>query len=77
MYLVLEIQKVSDSSVTVVTPIYSNTDFHQAESEFHRLCSIASVSTIQRHSILFIKDDGYRIDGKTWDYPPKDESNEP
>lgn len=76
MYLVIEIQKLSDSNVTVVTPIYSNSDIHQAESEFHRLCSIAAVSQIPRHSILFIKDDGYRIDSNTWTYPPEDEDNE-
>lgn len=77
MYLVIEIQKLSDSSVTVVTPIYSNSDIHQAESEFHRLCSIAAISKIPRHSILFIQDDGYRIDSNTWTYPYDDGSNEP
>ena len=77
MYLVIEIQKLSDSSVTVVTPIYSNSDIHQAESEFYRLCSIAAVSQIPRHSILFIKDDGYNIDNRSWTYPYDDESNEP
>jgi hypothetical protein len=76
MYLVLEIQKLSDSNVAVVTPIYSNSDIHQAESEFYRLCSIAAVSQIPRHSILFIKDDGYTIDSKTWAYPYDDGSDE-
>lgn len=59
MYIVIEIQKMSESSVAIPTPIYTNANQDQAESEFHRLCSIAAVSTVQQHTIMMISDVGF------------------
>lgn len=58
MYIVLEIQKFSESSIAVPTPIYTNEDANQAESEFHRLCSIAAISSVPYHSVMLIEDTG-------------------
>ncbi len=59
MYLVIELQKLGESSLSVPTPIYSSMEMPQAESEFHRLCSIAAVSEIPRHTIMLINDEGF------------------
>lgn len=58
MYIVLEIQKMSESSVAIPTPIYSNADKNQAESEFHRLSSLAAVSNVPVHSVMILSDEG-------------------
>lgn len=72
MFLVIEIQKLSENSATVVTPIYTTGDKRAAESEFYRLCSIASVSNVLRHTVIFIEDNGYLHDCKSWDHPPEE-----
>lgn len=58
MFIIIEIQKFSEDSVAIPTPIYANANENQAESEFHRLCSLAAISSVPQHSILMIYDDG-------------------
>ena len=67
-YLVIEIQKAADGSVAIA-PIIQRTDLLEAESEFYRLCSVAAVSSIPQHTILFIEDNGYYHDCKSFDHP--------
>ena len=66
MYIVIEIQATSATQVAVVTPIYTSADRHQAESEFHRLCSVAAVSSVARHTIVLLDDEGYLIEVKSY-----------
>ena len=49
MYLVIEIQKFSDTQVSVVTPVITRENELEAESEYHRLLSIAAVSFFHMH----------------------------
>lgn len=59
MYLVFEIQKFSDTQVAVTTPIFSTDNLNQAESEFHRVCSFAAVSNLQKHTVILVSDEGF------------------
>ena len=67
MYLVIEIQQTGNT-VAIPTPIYSSSDERQAESEFHRLCSIAAVSKVPRHTVMFIETSGEKREVKTWEH---------
>ncbi len=69
MYAVFEIQKTSESSVAVVTPIFTSANEHQAESEFHRLCSYAAISSVLRHTIMMIREDGLPYRVESYDHP--------
>ena len=69
MFVVIEIQKFSDESVAVPTPIYSNIDQNQADSEFHRLCSLAAISSVPQHSVLMVRDDGAYRNSVTYSHP--------
>lgn len=68
MYIVIEIQKMSESSVAIPTPIYSNTNQDQSESEFHRLCSIAAVSNVPQHTVILLKDNGFVLKIETYEH---------
>ena len=61
MYIILEIQKFSETNVAVVQPVVTRSDPLEAESEFHRLASIAAVSEVPQHTVLFVDDAGNRI----------------
>ena len=67
MYLVIEIQRLSDTTVAI-TPVYSTAVWAQAESEFHRLCSIAAVSSVLKHTIVFMDDGGFTFDRKSYEH---------
>lgn len=59
MYIVIEIQKMSDTQAAVVTPFYTAENFYTAQSEFHRLCSIAAISSVPWHTVLIMGDGGF------------------
>lgn len=43
---------------TAIPPIISRTDPDEAESEFHRLCSIAAISSVPIHTIVMMDEYG-------------------
>ena len=67
-YIILEIQHFSDDSVAIPTPLYASGDWNQAESKFHQLCSVAAVSAVPKHTILFIEDNGTYHDSKCYEH---------
>lgn len=73
MYLIFEIQKLSSTSVAVPSPIFSTDNWNQAESEFHRLCSIAAVSSVMRHTIIMVDDGGIVYKAENYDHPIQEE----
>lgn len=73
MYIIFEIQKFSDFQVSVVTPVITRENKLEAESEYHRLISIAAISTVPQHTVIFTRDDGYLFESKTY----KHDSNLP
>ena len=54
MKFVIEVQEFNDDSAAVVTPIISRKDYLEGESEYCRIRSIASTSSVPVHSVFFI-----------------------
>ena len=73
MYLVIEIQKFSDTQVSVVTPVITRENELEAESEYHRLLSIAAVSSVPQHTIIFSRDGGYLYEYKCYIHSQQEE----
>ena len=68
MFVVLEIQKLSESQVAIPTPIFTSSDWFEAESKFHYLCSIAAVSTVPVHIVMLIDCKGIINDMKVYEH---------
>lgn len=71
MYLVLELQKLSDTQVAV-PPVIQRENELEAESEYHRVLSVAAISSVPQHTVLFVRDDGYLYDYKSYVHPKED-----
>lgn len=56
MYILIEMQ--TSGSQTAIPPITTKTDWHEAEAEFHRLCSIAAVSSVPVHTVMMVDENG-------------------
>lgn len=56
MYLIMEIQKAADGTAAV-TPVIQREDWNEAKSEFHRVSSIACISSVPKHIVALMSDD--------------------
>lgn len=56
MYIFIEMQTSGEQ--TAIPPITTKTDWQEAESEFHRLCSVAAVSAVPIHTIMMLDEYG-------------------
>lgn len=56
MYVLIEMQKLGDT--VAIPPIATKADRNEAESEFHRLCSIAAVSSVPIHTVMMVDEYG-------------------
>lgn len=68
MKFILEIQEYSEDSAALVTPVITRKEWNEAESEFCRLRSIAAVSNVPIHTIVFMESNGYVYDYKTYEH---------
>ena len=71
-YIVLEIQRFSAEQIAIVTPIFTSSNRNAAESEWHRLCSIAAVSSVPRHTVILIDDMGIMYTMKSYEHEQED-----
>lgn len=56
MYIVLEIQKFDDSSVSTLVNSFINRN--EAESNYHTVLAAAAISTVYQHSAIMMEDNG-------------------
>lgn len=83
MYLVIEIQKLSDTNIA--TLVSDHSDRNEAESKFHAVLQYAAVSAVPIHSAVLLNEDGYLIMRETYTHPtpvvsefiPQEEEPEP
>ena len=68
-YIVFEIQRFGEDQLGIPTPIYSHSDRNHAESEFHRLCSVAAISSVYRHTIMLVDDMGTCYEVRSYEHP--------
>lgn len=66
MKFILEIQAFSEDNASLVTPVITRRDWNEAESEFCRLRSIAAVSSVPTHTIVFMDSNGFVYDSKCY-----------
>ena len=67
MYIILEMQ--TSKSGTALAPAATRDDWQQAESEFHRLCSLAAVSSVPLHTIVMLDERGERLAAQFYEHP--------
>ena len=74
MYIVLEIQKVDESSVGTLINSYENRN--EAESKYHTVLAAAAISTIPQHSAIMMEDNCVPIKFDGYDHPVLTNSEE-
>ncbi len=67
MYILIEMQKLNDTTVAI-PPIVTKTDWHEAEGEFHRLCSIAAVSSVPIHTVMLVDEYGMTLRSEHYEH---------
>lgn len=70
MYIVIELQKMSDTQV-IAPPVITRENWNEAESEYCRVRSIAAVSEVPRHTVIFTRDDGLLYEYKSYSHEPE------
>lgn len=77
MFIVLEIQKTSETEVANLVSTHTNRN--EAESKFHQVLSAAAISNIPKHSAVLLTDDGVCIKRESFvheEYPNSEETEE-
>ena len=57
MYTILEIQKFSDGTAAY-PPVVQKSTLNEGKSEFYRVASLAAISSVPKHIVILISDDG-------------------
>lgn len=66
-YSVIEIQVDSEGNVAF-TPIATFTNRNEAESRFHYVLSFAATSTLAKHAVMLISEDGRLLERKCYEH---------
>ena len=64
MYIVIEIQAGSGSAAVVPPQTFS--DRNAAESAMHQALSTAAVSSVEKHSVLMLDDEGHMLETRCY-----------
>ena len=59
MYVVIELQKMSDDQLANL--VTTHPTLQEAQSKFHQVLSYAAVSKIPLHSCVLLNEDGYSV----------------
>ena len=57
MYMIIEIQKQADGS-GAFPPVVQRADWNEALSAYHSICASAAISSVPKHIVLLLNDDG-------------------
>lgn len=66
MYVVVELQKMSDTQLAHL--VTSHETLQEAQSKFHQVLSYAAVSKIPLHSCVLLGEDGYNIKTESYSH---------
>ena len=66
-YTIIEQQTFQNGSTAVVTPIPVESDPKEAEAKFLEKCAAACRSTLPKHSVTLLSDDGKAVARKCFD----------
>ena len=65
LYIVIELQKNGDQMSNIVT---SHSTFTDAEYKFHTVAAAASISNVEKHTVVLLNDDGFPIERTTFEH---------
>lgn len=66
MYVLIEMQVLNGTPA--IPPISTWQDWQAAESEFHRLCSIAAVSSVPLHTVMMVDTNGNTLRAEHYEH---------
>ena len=72
MYIIIEIQ--AGSGAAAVVPPQTFADRNAAESAMHQALSFAAVSSIEKHSVLMLDDEGHMLETRCYYHEPEQSS---
>ena len=65
-YIVIELQKTGNAMSHIVT---THDTLADAQYKFYSVAALAAISTVERHSIILLSDDGFMIDKVVFEHP--------
>ena len=65
LYVVIELQKNGDQMGNLVT---SYTTLQAAQHKFHAVAAAAAISSVEKHSVVLLNDDGFPIERTTFEH---------
>lgn len=65
LYIVIELQKNGDQMGNLVT---SHTTLQDAQHKFHTVAAAAAISSVEKHSVVLLNDDGFPIERTTFEH---------
>lgn len=65
LYVVIELQKNGDQMGNLVT---SHDTLQDAQYKFHTVAAAASISQVEKHSVVLLNDDGFPIERVTFEH---------
>ena len=66
LFIVVELQKNGTQMGNIVT---SHETLQEAEHKFHTTAAAAAISSVEKHSVILINDDGLIIERTTFEHP--------
>ena len=65
LYVVIELQKNGDQMGNIVT---SHETLADAQYKFHTIAAAAAISSIEKHSVALLNEDGFPIERATFEH---------
>ena len=65
LFVVIELQKNGDQMGNIVT---THDTLQDAQHKFHTVAAAAAISTVEKHSVVLLNDDGFPIERTTFEH---------
>ena len=65
LYIVVELQKNGDQMANIVT---SHDTLQDAQYKFHTVAAAAAISTVEKHSVVLLNDDGFTVERVSYEH---------
>ena len=66
MYVVIELQKMSDTQLANI--VTSHSTLQEAESKYHQVLSAAAISHVPLHSCAMLNEDAYLVKAESYSH---------
>jgi len=65
LFVVIELQKNGDQMGNIVT---AHDTLQDAQHKFHTVAAAAAISTVEKHSVVLLNDDGFPMERTTFEH---------